>query len=97
MLKKTGRGGFLTGTITSIVPLKIQISQRLEITSTDLYITGNCIGCRGLHSHTGGICNIREPLKIGDGVLILSRLANQDGSKYILLDKIQPYKEMRDA
>lgn len=97
MLTKTGRGGFLTGTVTSTGPLKIRVSPRLEIGEADLYITENCIGCTGIHSYTGATCYIRDPLRSGDGVLLISRPSSIDGVKYILLDRIQPYKGTRNA
>ena len=97
MLGHSGRGGFITGTVHSINPLKIRLSDKLILTGSDLYVTENCIGVKGTHSFTGGTCNIRSPLKTGDGVLLICRPSGLDGSKYILLDKIQPYKETRNA
>lgn len=94
---KTGRGGFLTGTISAVSPLKIRINQRLEISETNLYVTENCIGLKGAHSSTGAKCQIRKPLAVGDGVLLLCRPASDEGSKYVLLDRIQPFTEERSC
>lgn len=97
MLGHSGRGGFITGNVYSVSPLKIRLSEKLILTGSDLYVTENCIGVIGTHSYGGGLCNIRSSLKPGDGVLLICRPSGLDGSKYILLDKIQPYKEKRGA
>lgn len=97
MLGHSGRGGFITGTVYSINPLRIRLSDKLILTGSDLYVTENCIGVTGIHSFTGQKCNIRSPLQFGDGVLLICRPSGLDGSKYILLDRIQPYIEKRDA
>lgn len=93
-LNKTGRGGFITGVVTSVDPLKIRINQRLEISSSSLYITSNCVGV-SISITDGGGGEFSAPLAIGNGVLLLCRPATLDGSKYILLDKIQPYINQR--
>lgn len=91
-LDHTGRGGFLTGKVSSVSPLKIRISDKLELDADDLYVTDNCIG---LHQ---GSTEYRPSLKIGDAVLLLCRPASQDaGIRYILLDRVQPYKTAREV
>lgn len=85
-LNKTGRGGFITGTVSSVSPLKIRINARLEITEENLYISDNCIGL-SLNFET----LVRSPLAVGDGVLLITRPSTIDGTKYILFDKIQPF------
>lgn len=122
-LNKTGRGGFMTGVVSSVSPLKIKAGSRLEIPEANLYITDNCIGLKInlKHSHgyvdehcSGGLSDVssynkdtaqslqnkvvlRESLKIGDGVLLLCRPNTAEGTKYIVLDRIQPYKAVREA
>lgn len=90
-LDHTGRGGFQTGTVSSVSPLKVKLSEKLELESDDFYITDNCIGLQ----HGDSV--YRSPLKSGDGVLLLCRPAGNDGVKYILLDRIQPYKVVREV
>ena len=122
MLNNSGRGGFITGTVSSITPLKIRINQRLELTERNIYITESCIGLtiNLNHDHkyidkhcSGGESGVtsdmvktekslkdnvvlRKPLAIGDGVLLLCRPASEEGSKYILLDRIQPYVNKKE-
>lgn len=93
LLDKQGRGGFLTGTVSSINPMKIRINSRLELSAASLYITDSCIGIDIISENGRG--TVREPLKVGDGVLLLCRPATLDGTKYIILDRIQEYKEKR--
>ncbi len=90
-LTKTGRGGFITGTVSSISPLKIRINARLEITEDNLYISDNCIGI-SINSDT----TIRDPLTVGDAVILITRPSTIDGTKYILFDKIKPYVSNKD-
>nr|WP_319487235.1 DUF2577 family protein [uncultured Caproiciproducens sp.] len=90
-LDHTGRGGFQTGIVSSTAPLKIRISAKLELEEDDLYVTDNCIGLKK------GSEIFRQSLKAGDGVLLLCRPGNRDGIKYILLDRIQPYKDTREV
>lgn len=104
-LQKTGRGGFRTGVVTSVDPLKIRISDRLELPGSYFYITDNCLGLSVnlRHQHGEGSPSLqdqvmlRPSLKSGDAVLILCRPADKDGTKYILLDRIQPYMEKREV
>ena len=91
-LTKTGRGGFITGTVSSVNPLKIQINARLEITEENLYISDNCIGLS-----INDDASIREPLAVGDGVVLITRPSTTDGTKYILLDRIQSYSTNKNA
>lgn len=90
-LDHTGRGGFQTGTVSSTAPLKIKLSEKLELDETDFYVTDNCIGLQR------GDTVYRPPLKNGDGVLLLCRPAGSDGVKYILLDRIQTYQTVREV
>jgi hypothetical protein len=90
-LDHTGRGGFLTGTVSSTAPLKIRINDKLELDADDFYVTDSCIGLQQ------GNVIYRPPLRAGEGVLLLCRPAGGDGVKYILLDRIQPYKAVREA
>ncbi len=90
-LDHTGRGGFQTGTVSSVSPLKIKLSEKLELDADDLYISDNCIGLKL------GDTVLRTPLKAGDGVLLLCRPAGMEGIKYILLDRIQPYQPIREV
>lgn len=91
-LDHTGRGGFITGKVSAVSPLKIRISDKLELDADDLYVTDNCIGLR-----QGGT-EYRPPLKTGDAVLLLCRPADRDaGIRYILLDRIQPYRATREV
>ncbi|EYE88262.1 hypothetical protein Q428_08665 [Fervidicella metallireducens AeB] len=104
-LNNTGRGGFMTGVVSSISPLKIKAGARLEIPEENLYITDNCIGLvinlRHKHNYSEGALNdgvvLREALQVGDGVLLLCRPRTVDGTKYIVLDRIQPYKSVREV
>lgn len=103
----SGRGGFLTGTIASASPLTVVLESGLQLTAAELYITDNCIGLfvNLKHTHAGGSVSIEEslknpiqlrrPLQAGDGVLLISRPDSADGSKYILLDRVQPYLASR--
>lgn len=106
-LNKTGRGGFMTGVVSSISPLKIQVGARLEVPEENLYITDNCIGLtiNLKHDHQdiddskalqNGVV-LRKALSIGDGVLLLCRPNTLDGTKYIVLDRIQPYSTTREV
>ncbi len=107
-MQNSGRGGFLTGKVTSISPLTIQAG-KLSLDEASLYITDNCIGLV-MHLEHSHICScgetdkrlrdwviLREPFKVGDGVLLLSRPDNVDGVKYIVLDRIQPYVNIREV
>lgn len=94
-LASNGQGGFTTGTVQSTSPLVIQGGQRLEIKTDHLYITDSCIGLT-LALPDGKVV-LREPLKKGDGVLLLSRPASGGNTKYILLDRIQPYQDSREV
>jgi hypothetical protein len=90
-LGNSGRGGFMTGIVSSVSPLIIQSGQRLEIGDGNTYVTDNCIGLK-----VNGM-ELRPPLKVGDGVLILCRPDNAGGVKYIVLDRIQPFTPMREV
>lgn len=104
-MNHSGRGGFMTGTVLSIKPLEIRVEDRFNIKDRDIYITENCIGLimhwKHLHKDDPEKLKndviVREPLKAGEGVLILCRPDRLDGVKYILLDRIQPYKEKREV
>lgn len=104
-LNKTGRGGFMTGVVSSISPLKIKAGARLEIPEDNLYITDSCIGLvinlRHKHNYSEEALKnkviLRQSLKVGDGVLLLCRPSAADGTKYIVLDRIQQYKETREV
>lgn len=89
-LKKTGRGGFLTGVVTSIAPLTIK-ADKLIIPQAALYVTDNVIGLR----HDCAI--LRPALKPGDGVLLLCRPDEAAQVQYIVLDRIQPYQDWRKS
>lgn len=103
----SGRGGFLTATVTAIAPLAVTLESGLQLIAADLYITDNCIGLTIslMHTHTDGsgstgeglknVLQLRRPLQVGDGVLLLSRPESADGTKYILLDRVQPYISSR--
>lgn len=107
-MQKSGRGSFITGTVASISPLTVQAG-KLSLDESQLYITDSCIGLvlHLEHSHTCGCGDsdrrlrdrvvLREPLKAGEGVLLLCRPDNVDGVKYILLDRIQPYINVREV
>lgn len=96
-----GSGGFVTGVVTSISPLIIKMN-KLELTEDDLYITDNCIGislrCKCKDNIT--ISNkaiLRSPFKVGDGVLIMVRPNSLGKNKYIIIDKIQSYLNVREV
>lgn len=102
----SGSGGFLLGTVTATNPLSVVLENGLQLTAADLYVTDNCIGLTVNlnHTHTSstGIeeglktpVQLRRPLQAGDGVLLISRPENADGTKYILLDRVQPYTASR--
>lgn len=107
-MEKSGRGGFLTGTVTSVAPLAVQAG-KLTLDEAQLYITDNCIGLvmHLEHSHTCSCGEtdkrlrdwviLREPFKVGEGVLLLCRPDNVDGVKYIVLDRVQPYINVREV
>lgn len=97
MLSHSGRGGFCTGTVISTDPLRIRLSEKIALTAQDLYVTDSVIGLEGVHSFSGSTCVLRPPLKSGDGVLLLCRPSGLEGSKYILLDRIQKYTEKRSC
>lgn len=90
-LDHTGRGGFQTGTVSSVSPLKIRVSEKLELDADDLYIADSCVGLK-----VGGKV-LRPQLKAGDGVLLICRPSSIDGIKYILFDRIQPYQAVREV
>lgn len=123
-LHRTGRGGFMTGTVTSLAPLAVQVGPRLLIPASHLYVTDNCIGLvvvmqhnHRVNEHTTEIAQehshridahmtdqrlrplveLRRPLRVGDGVLLLCRPQRGGDTKYILLDRIQPYSEVREV
>lgn len=108
-MQNSGRGGFITGTVTALSPLTVQAG-KLTLDESQLYITDSCIGLAMHleHSHTCPSCGetdkrlrdfviLREAFKPGDGVLLLCRPDNVDGVKYIVLDRIQPYIELREV
>lgn len=108
-LHNGGRGGFITGTIKSISPLTIQ-ADRITLTENDLYVTDSCIGLimHYRHKHAGDSGGqtdeqlqddviLRQPFAVGEGVLLLCRPEAEDGSKYIVLDRIQPYQNKREV
>jgi hypothetical protein len=90
-LQNTGRGGFMTGTVSSTGPLTITAGSKLVINSDNAYFTDNCIGLKVNGKE------LRPPLKNGDGVLILCRPDNAGGVKYIVIDRIQPYQSVREV
>lgn len=90
-LDHTGRGGFRTGTVESTSPLRIKLSDKLTLDEDDIYITDNCIGLKQASTV------YRQPLRTNEGVLVLCRPSEGDGIKYILLDRIQPYKATREV
>lgn len=90
-LAGSGQGGFLTGTVESTAPLKIKCGQRLLIGAEHLYISDGCIGLR-INGR-----QLRPALKKGEGVLLLCRPNAGDGTRYILLDRIQPYTANREV
>lgn len=58
------------GSVESISPLKINVEQKMTLTKLQLILTERLT---------------KEPLKIGDGVILLRQ---QGGQKYIVLDRI---------
>ena len=99
-LSASGRGGFLTGTVQSVAPLTVLLESGRPLYAADLYITGHCNGLilNLKHKHVGGTealqdgVVLRRGLAPGDGVLLIARPSTKDGgSKYILLDRIQPF------
>jgi hypothetical protein len=94
--------------VSSVSPLAITAG-KLELEASQLYITDSCIGLtiNLAHSHVYGSGTtdtrlrdkvvLREPLKVGDGVLLLCRPESADGVKYIILDRIQPYINVREV
>ncbi len=103
-LDASGRGGFMTGVVTSTAPLCVMLENRLPLTAKNLYITDNCIGLTLdlKHKHGGGTealtepVTLREPLAAGDGVLLLCR-PGSSGQQYILLDRIRAYNNAREV
>lgn len=103
-MQNSGRGGFITGTVESVSPLSVKAG-KLELGEESLYITDNCIGLimNLKHDHDDGSPELkdgvvlRDELKPGDGVLLLCRPDKVDGVKYILLDRIQKYKPVREV
>jgi hypothetical protein len=76
------------GTVVSASPVKIQIDQKLILTSEFLMLTSNVMDYKvsisrdGGHEHT---VNVRNGLKSGDSVILIK---SKGGQKYIVLDKI---------
>jgi hypothetical protein len=108
-MQNSGRGGFITGVVASVSPLAITAG-KLELEASQLYITDNCVGLTVNleHSHvvsSGGATDnrlldkvvLRAPLRAGDGVLLLCRPDSADGVKYVILDRIQPYVNIREV
>ncbi|MDL2217374.1 DUF2577 domain-containing protein [Christensenellaceae bacterium OttesenSCG-928-M15] len=95
-LQDSGRGGFQTGTVSSTAPLKIRLNSKIEITDKSLYVTDAAIGLQ-LSVSQHGTAKLREPLKAGDGVLLLTQPRADGRQMYILLDRIQPYIPTREV
>lgn len=107
-LQNSGRGGFVTGVVESVEPLTVRAG-KLVLEEESLYITDSCIGlimhlehqhtssCGGTDKRLRDWVILRPALKAGDGVLLLCRPDNVDGVKYILLDRIQPYQQVREV
>lgn len=51
-LKHSGRGGFMTGTVTGVAPLALQTEAGFPLTQADLYVTDSCIGLLLNLTHT---------------------------------------------
>lgn len=104
-LSHSGRGGFTTGVVKSISPLIINVDNRYDIGTDNLYVTENCIGLimhfKHSHEHAPERLKddvvVRAPLQPGDGVLLLCRPDHLDNARYILLDRIQPYQIQREV
>lgn len=104
-LSHCGRGGFTTGIVRSVSPLIIRVEDRYDVGIGNLYVTENCIGLimhyRHEHEHDPQRLRndviVRRPLQIGEGVLLLCRPDHLDNSRYILLDRIQPYRVQREV
>lgn len=103
-LQNSGRGGFITGIVSSVSPLTIKSGDKLILKENNIYITDSCIGLKLNLKHTQGgeeklqdDIILRPPLKKGDGVLMISRPDTVDGVKYIIIDRIQPYQELREV
>ena len=90
-LQNSGRGGFMTGTVASTSPFVVSVGTRLELNAANSYITDSCIGLKVNGQE------LRAPLRPGDGVLILCRPDVSNGVKYIILDRIQTYKPVREV
>lgn len=104
-MENSGRGGFMTGTVKSVEPLIINAGAKLVLEADDIYIADNCteLILKLRHKHDGGEEQLldkivlREGLKKGDGVLILTRPDNVDGVKYIIVDKIRKFTATREV
>ena len=91
-LQDSGRGGYQTGVVSSVKPLKIRLNNKIEITEQSLYISDAAIGLSvKVGSYEKAV--LRNPLKVGDGVLLITQPRADGRQMYILLDLIQKYRE----
>ena len=95
-LQDSGRGGYQTGVVSSVKPLKIRLNNKIEITEQSLYISDAAIGLSvKVGSYEKAV--VRNPLKVGDGVLLITQPRADGRQMYILLDRIQKYSEKREV
>ncbi|WP_438351705.1 DUF2577 domain-containing protein [Paenibacillus sp. FA6] len=75
------------GQVTSVIPLKILVEQKLTLTSVHLILTHNVVDYDVNMTADGGGTSkvtVHNGLEIGDGVILVR---TQGGQKYIVLDK----------
>lgn len=97
-LSAGGRGGFVTGVVSSVTPLRIMLEGRLPLSESNLYVldgvSGLTLNLKHKHASTPEALTkpvtLRAPLAAGDGVLLLTRPGTEQ-KQYILLGKMQPY------
>jgi hypothetical protein len=93
-LDDTGRGGYQRGEVTSVSPLKIKLNDKIEISEASIDVTDSAIGLHvSVPEH--GTATLRDNLKIGDGVLLITQPRADGKQRYVLLDRMQPYTASR--
>jgi hypothetical protein len=95
-LQDTGRGGHITGVVTSVSPLKVRINNKIEITEQSIYITDAAIGLK-VTVPGSGTATLRQALQVNDAVLLGTQPRADGKQMYILLDRIQKYQPNREV
>lgn len=95
-LADTGRGGYQPGEVISVSPLKIRLNDKIVLSEQSIHVTDSAIGLK-LNMPGGGTATLRDELKVGDSVLLLTQPRADGKQKYILLDRTQPYQSAREV